>query len=84
VRVIRVWLKFGDGNMLDNAYHWLLYNLGFQVDEHISDLLARQKLRWGWAWWFAPIISMLVTVLFLGFQIWLTIHIIYFQLKKKE
>ncbi len=67
---------------MDKIYHWFLYNLGFQKDEHISDLLARQKLRWGKFWWLYPIFTMLLTLGLLGFEIWLTIHIVKFSLKK--
>ena len=69
---------------MDKVYHWLLYNLGFQVDEHFSDMLARQKLRWGKWWWIAPIFTIIVTVLLLIFEIWLTIHIVIYNLKKEN
>lgn len=68
---------------MDKIYHSFLWFSGFQKDEHISDLLARQKLRFGKWWWTFPILTIVFTLAFLALEIWLIIHIVTFKLKNK-
>jgi len=64
-----------------SLYQRFLWFFGFQEGDTISDMLARQKERLGWCWWFFPIITMVFTLAMLGFQVWLTIHTIKMKLK---
>ncbi len=59
-------------------YDWLLWHMGFARDEqivgqeHITDILQRQKERLG-AWWFVWWIPM--TIIAMLFPLWLVLHI---------
>ena len=55
--------------MLSKLYHKLLWVLGFQEGEHITDMLRRQKDRFG-AWWWVGLAGGT------GFVSWLILHII--------
>ena len=67
--------------MIDKIYHFFLYYMGFPTKpsevgvggEHITDMLQRQKERFGKLWW--------VTIIGWGlfanlFYIWLLLHVI--------
>ncbi len=62
---------------LDKVYHFFLWFTGFQKEEHISDMLARQKARLGIGWWSFPVLTFLILF-------WLFWHIATFKLKKVE
>lgn len=49
--------------MLDKIYHWILYNLGFINGEHFSDMLARQRIRWGDATWLSVVFVTIALIL---------------------
>lgn len=36
---------------IDKLYHHFLWVFGFAYKEHISDMLARMRIRWGWIWY---------------------------------
>lgn len=57
---------------MDYLYHKFLWFCGFKQGEHISDMLARQRQRFGWCWWLFPIITIGG---FIGFTGWLVWHI---------
>jgi hypothetical protein len=67
--------------MIGKVCHAILWFLGFPAGEHISDMLARQKLRLGKGWWAFPILTIAG---FLTVAVWLTIHIATFKLRRKE
>jgi len=66
-----------------SLYEKILWFLGFQKGEYISTMLARQKQRLGWVWWFMPIITILLTLCLVGVEIWVMIHIATFEIKRK-
>jgi len=65
--------------MVTKVYEAVLWFLGFAKDEqvtgqdHITDMLRRQKERLGKLWWFGAIIGAAFMVLF---PIWLLLHVI--------
>ncbi len=67
--------------MIDRVYHIFLYCMGFPTKpsevkeggEHITDLLQRQKERFGKLWWVVSIGWVVISNLF---YIWLLLHII--------
>ncbi len=68
--------------MIDRIYHAFLYFMGFPRSkeeilnpdgEHITDLLQRQKERFGAFWWVMAIGWVVVGNLF---YIWLLLHVI--------
>lgn len=65
---------------LDKVYHGFLWLCGFKEGEHITDMLRRQKIRLGGWWWFFPVTTIALALSFLGFLIWLILHV----LAKKE
>lgn len=71
------------GNKMKNTiYDWFCYYIcGLPDGMHISDYLAEQKERLGWVWWFFPITTLLFSLIMLGFQVWLAIHIVTFKIK---
>ena len=62
--------------MLDKIYHKLLWILGFQEGEHISDLFWRQKERWSKWWWTGLGIICFIILTSLGAFVWLVLHIL--------
>jgi len=66
-----------------SIYEKILWFLGFQEGEYISTMLARQKQRLGWVWWFMPIITILFTICLVSIEIWTVIHIATFEIKQK-
>jgi len=69
---------------LDKAYHKFLWFCGFREGEHISDMLARQKARFGSWWWFFPVTTFLAFLALGAFLVWLTIHIATFKLHNEQ
>jgi hypothetical protein len=67
--------------MIDKIYHLFLYCAGFALTpsdigiggEHITDMLKRQKARFGVWWWVASIGFIVISLLF---YIWLLLHVI--------
>lgn len=55
---------------LDTVYSWCLFNLGFTTGEHFSDMLARQRLRWGKGWYWVVGITFFVVIGAIGFYIY--------------
>jgi hypothetical protein len=70
--------------VIDKMYHGFLYLMGFATSpsevgeggEHITDLLQRQKQRFPKAWWAVAIGSVVLSVLWFLFEIWLLLHCI--------
>lgn len=62
--------------MLDKIYHVLLWLLGFREGEHITDMLRRQKDRFGKWWWCIPALSGLAYLSAGAFLSWLFLHIL--------
>jgi hypothetical protein len=56
--------------MLDKIYDWFLYNLGFIEGEHFSDMLARQRIRWGKGWFWVVGFTFFVVIGLIGFYIY--------------
>lgn len=67
--------------MIDKVYHVFLYCMGFptkssevgESGEHITDMLQRQKERFGKLWWIVAVGWVVVSNLF---YIWLLLHIV--------
>lgn len=63
-------------------YDWFCYYIGLDRDKptpNISTMLARQKERLSWLWWLGVILTIVFTLVMLGFQFWLLFHIIFYK-----
>jgi hypothetical protein len=70
--------------MVDTLYHNFLYVMGFPVTPeemnggklHITDMLQLQKQRFPKSWWTVAILSLVLSVCWVLFEVWLLLHVI--------